>query len=512
MEAFLADPWLRFSHLYMVKDKTGQVVPFTPWPEQVEFYWSMWYLNVVLKARQRGLTTGIQLFMLDRALFNDNVNAGVIAHSLDDAMKFFADKIKFAYEHLPPALLSLIGNTANNESELRLSNGSSVRVGTSLRSGTYQYLHVSEFGKICAQMPHKAREIVTGAFNTVTPGQFIYVESTAEGSFGRFADMCRVAEKMALDQTELTPLDYKFFFYPWWRAPEYAIETPIHIPEEDARYFRELHDDYGISLTDAQKYWWVRKASEQGEDMLREYPATSDDAFKHTTQGAVYGKQLKKARKERRILPHIPHLSNYPVHTFWDLGLRDQTAIWFMQLVGPECRFINYYANKGEPLDHYARKLDTLSRSHSYSYGQLYLPHDAEAAILSRSDNASREKVLKNMGFKTRIVPRIPHIEDGIEMTRQAFAYCYFDETNCADGLLALESYRYEWDEKRGCYKDKPLHDWASDGADAFRQFAQHFNRTRQPLPNDAPENPLTRAARAGRTGRGANRRRGTPV
>ena len=124
-------------------------------------------MNAILKARQLGFTTFIQLFMLDAAVFNKNVRAGTIAHNLLDAQTIFRDKVKFPYDQLPETVRASVPTITDSATELVLANNSSIRVGTSLRSGTLQYLHVSEYGKLCAKYPEKAREVRTGALNTV---------------------------------------------------------------------------------------------------------------------------------------------------------------------------------------------------------------------------------------------------------------------------------------------------------------------------------------------------------
>src|SRR5215213_1629632 len=110
-----------------------------------------------------------------------------------------------------------------------------------MRSGTLQYLHVSEFGKICAQAPEKAREIVTGALNTVEAGQFVVIESTAEGQEGAFYEMTQRARARAAAGSSLTPLDYKFHFFPWWQEEAYSLQDgAVVIGAEDERYFERL--------------------------------------------------------------------------------------------------------------------------------------------------------------------------------------------------------------------------------------------------------------------------------
>ena len=106
---------------------------------------------------------------------------------------------------------------------LKFSNGSSIRVGMSLRSSTFQFLHISEFGKICAKYPDKATEIITGSLNTLAAGQYAFIESTSEGREGPFYEMCKQAQALSDSGKELTKLDFRFHFFPWHREPTYRL-------------------------------------------------------------------------------------------------------------------------------------------------------------------------------------------------------------------------------------------------------------------------------------------------
>ena len=496
LEEILSTPWLRLTHLYYVKDKNGTRRKFTPWPEQAEMFWNMHYLNIVLKARQRGITTMIQLFMLDACLFNDGVSAGVIAHTREDAQKFFNDKIKFAYDNLPEALKQEIPAKNDNTNELSFSNGSSIRVGTSMRSGTLQYLHISEYGRLCAKYPEKAQEIRSGSLNTVAPGNFVFIESTAEGAHGDFYHKCVSAEQIALGDKPLTDMDYKFFFFPWWRAKEYRMDTDVSMTMENEEYFEGLHRDHDIVLRQEQKNWYVKKRQEQGDvTMTQEYPSTSAEAFRGIIDGAVYAKQVNDIRKEKR-LRNVAYIPTTPVNTFWDIG-RDMTSIWFHQRVGPENRFIDYHQEPNQSLPYFARLLlqDRNNRFHKYLYGTHYFPHDMGQIEYTQSEQLTRKQVAHELGLSpARVVERIKSLDEGIELSRQAMASCYFDKTQCEEGIKALENYRYEWDDKNEIYKPKPVHNWASHGADAFRQFAQGYRYRPDSTAEDS--NPMSRAYR----------------
>lgn len=468
VENIKSEKW-RLNNLYYVKDENGNKVKFKlNWAQKL-FYVGLWYLNIVLKARQLGMTTFIQIFMLDRCLFNSNINAGVIAHNREDAQKFFKDKIKFAYDNLPDILKKTVTASNDSANELSFSNGSSIRVGTSLRSGTYQYLHISEFGKICAKYPDKAEEIVTGALNTVHSGQFIFIESTAEGDYGRFYDMCQDAMR----EETLSKLDYKFFFFPWYEHPSYRIDDEIQVPPDDQLYFIELEKSFNIKLDDQQKAWYSKKKKTQKNKMKQEYPSTPDEAFEQISEFAIYGEEIGRIIQEDR-LTQLPVNPNKPINIFMDIGRStktESTSAWFMQQNGPWYDFIDYYQNQLKPVEVYVNDI----KAKGYTIGKWYLPHDAD----NQTDYSMKTFKMRliDAGVPERdiiIVPRVDFVRTGIDMTKEKFSSCRFDEKKTKEGWKAIKAYKYSWDERKAVMGE-PVHDWASHPSDAFRQFGQGF-------------------------------------
>lgn len=485
-EELFSDRWWRICTLYTIKDKAGIAIPFRPNAAQTQLYRQLHTLNVILKARQLGFTTLIQILMLDACLFNSNTSAGIIAHNREDAEAFFDDKIKFAYERLDPEICKVVTATQDSAKSLTFSNGSKIRVGTSLRSGTFQYLHVSEFGKTCALWPAKAKEIVTGAFNAVEAGQFIAVESTAEGQGGQFHDMVMDAKRFAEQGKELTSLDFKLHFFPWFDDPNYALSNDdtarVTLTEAQEKYF-DLLDNKGISLSPNQEAWYVKKLGTQKDEMKREYPATVEEAFEASVEGAFYSQEMARVRKEGRIC-RIPN-ETVPVDTFWDLGVNDDMVIWFRQKIGPEHRFIGYYANSGEGLEHYARILKEMADEHGWNYGTHYMPHDAGARRLGHQAKTVQQMATECGIRPCVVVPRIPSERVGIEAVRVYLRRCWFDESACADGIWCLDNYRKEWDDERGVFKDRPRHDKASHGAKAFETAAVARDEFEEPFEDE---------------------------
>lgn len=473
-EELFSDRHWRLNHLYTIRDERGMAIPFRMNATQELLYSQLSHLNIILKARQLGCTTFLQLLLLDACLFNSNVSAGIVAHNREDAEAFFDDKIKFAYDNLDPEIKKAIPATQDSAKSLTFANGSRIRVGTSLRSGTFQYLHVSEFGKVCAQFPSKAKEIVTGAFNTVHAGQFIAVESTAEGQGGYFHDMVMAAKRHAEQGKELTPLDFKLHFFPWYEDQRYALSdedtAKVSLTEAQEKYFDELDAKHDISLTPNQEAWYVKKQETQRDEMKREYPATVEEAFEASIEGAYYSEEMKRVRKEGRIC-RVP-MENLPVDTFWDLGVNDDMVIWFRQKVGPEHRFVGYYANSGEGLEHYARYLKNWADEHKITYGTHYMPHDANARRLGHQAKTVQQMAVEAGIRPCAVVPRIPSEAVGIEAVRTYLRRCWFDEASTGDGVWCLDNYRKEWDDDRGVFKDRPRHDKASHGAKAFETAA----------------------------------------
>jgi hypothetical protein len=452
-------PWDRLNSLYYIISKRGNRLLFRCNWAQKELYDNLWYCNIVLKARQLGISTFICMLFLDRCLFNDNVAAGIICHTREDAELMFK-RVKYAYDNLPKFITCSITATIDSARELVFNNGSSIRVGTSMRGSTLQYLHISEFGKICAKYPEKATEIITGSLNTLAAGQYCFIESTAEGREGYFYEMCKKAQDDLKAEKDLSPLDFKFHFYPWWREPSYRIGSPIVLSQESLEYFSSL-EDRGITLTAEQKYWYAAKYNTQSDEMLREFPSTPQEAFEVANEGLYYGRLISLARLEKRI-GFVPYDRDLPVYTAWDLGYNDSTAIVFFQVLNKEIRIIDYLEGSGESLSYWLG----LVKSKPYVYDKHLAPHD----IMNHeySTGMTRQAFGRKMGINLIPVPKTGVIE-GIDMVRNILHRCWFDEKKAAGVIVALDNYKKEWDDKHGCWRSSPLHNQYSHGADAFR-------------------------------------------
>lgn len=478
----LADPWWRITsgQLYkiMIKGDNNEeslVIPFIPNEAQLNFLSNLHTRNDILKARQLGFTTVIQILFLDSCLFRENVRAATIAQSEDAAKKIFRDKLRFAYDNLPKSLREAMPLKVENTSELVFAhNNSGIEVATSVRSGTKQYLHISEFGKICAKFPDRAEEIITGSIPAVPTNGLLCIESTSEGQDGHFYKITKRAEAMMLSGKKLNPKDYKLHFYPWWGEKLYSTDiNDVLMTDKDNEYFDKIEEECGCIISKEQRAWWVmtRDSEFSGEEekMWQEYPSTIKEAFQKSKEGCYYTVQMTMARKEGRIST-VRYNPRYPVNTFWDIGSGDGTGIWLHQKVGQKDNFIGYIEGWGEPYNYYVSELNKLN----YIWGVHYLPHDGNHERQGEVNNISPIDSLGNLGLKNiEIVPRVSEISHGIQATRDSFSSCWIDEENCKEGIIHLDSYRKKWNNTTGRFMDQPVHDVHSECADAFRQFGQ---------------------------------------
>ncbi len=188
--------------------------------------------------------------------------------------------------------------------------------------------------------------------------------------------------------------------------------------------------------------------------------------FEAALPGAYYGRQMWVADQERRICA-VPYDPILPVHTAWDLGYSDDTAIWSYQVLKNEIHLLECHVSHGQPLEYYAKYLTAKP----YKYGYHWLPHDARAKSLASGGRSIQEQLDELLNYKTNIVANLA-IEDGIQAARRILPICWFDSKGCQEGLEALRQYQREYDEDKKVFREMPRHDWTSHAADGFRMLA----------------------------------------
>jgi phage terminase large subunit len=212
---------------------------------------------------------------------------------------------------------------------------------------------------------------------------------------------------------------------------------------------------------------------EMGDD---KYSQEFECSFDSPVEGSYYAALLGKLAPER--FTEFPKDDLCKTYTAWDLGVGDSTAIWVCQVAGQERRLIDFYENHGVGLDSYVKWI----RDSGYTQAEHILPHDVEVRELG--SGKSRKEALQDLGLSITVCPRVS-VDDGIQAVRRLLPNCYF-HPKTKQGLDALRNYRREYDEKRNVFYDKPLHDWSSHAADAFRYLAVGLNTNTswgKPLP-----------------------------
>lgn len=472
----LGNRWWRLNHLYYILNQKGEHIKFTLNLVQRTLYFALWWLNIIPKSRQHGITTFIAIFMLDVCLFNSNVRCGIIAHKLNDAKKIFSDKIKYAYKNLPEDLKAERTLIKDDACELTFSNNSDIYVSTSMRSGTLQYLHVSEYGWICTHAPVKAAEIKAGAMETIHEDGMIFIESTFEGPHGDFPVMCKDAESLRQRGKELGPLDYRIHFFAWWQKDSNVTDPKyVEIADRDKTYFDKLEKVFDKVFTPEQRAWYVAKKKTLKHLMFKEHPSTLEEASIASIEGAYYAAEMAQMREEGRIC-RVPYLDAYPVHTVCDLGMGSHMPWIFFQVIGLEVHIIDCFSLSEKDdvrggAAFYKRMLDSKREGSHYSYGKHFCPFDIDKGEIGTGKIIY--ETFKEHGIKFEILERETNVLDGIQRLTNIFPSIYIDSEKGADVVNAWLCYHREWIENLNRYDVRPHPDDSSHYADAGRYLSE---------------------------------------
>jgi len=245
--------------------------------------------------------------------------------------------------------------------------------------------------------------------------------------------------------------------------------------------------------------WFPATLRAEMEHMKATRPGDYDHIYEgqcvSQVEGAIFAEQLKAAEREGRIR-QLPYDRSRPVDVFWDLGFGDICAAWFVQTFPIEYRLIDYIQNSRKDMAWYLAQL----QQRGYVYGTMYMPWDIGLHAPLMGKGKSVEGIMRDHGFKVKILPKLRTKAEGIEASRMLFPLCWFDRERCADGLSALRHYRYgvvgetekapDPDNKKQTVTREPVHDWTSHGSDAFHHIAIG---TKEPAPPKKPDQPLER-------------------
>lgn len=264
-----------------------------------------------------------------------------------------------------------------------------------------------------------------------------------------------------------------FAYTPWGHNHAYTLYQNA---KNDPSWFvdlRTIHDTQkwdGSRIVTDEMIEWERRQGKSEALIEQEYFCS----FEGNLEGAVYGELLKASRRDHRVTTFDID-KRVPVMTAWDLGMGDATAIGFFQRVGNEHRMIDYYENRGKGLDHYADILKEKKRERGYQYeyvdGNIVCegPHDIKVRELGTGK--SRLEQARKFGLHFRVGKKLD-LADGISAVRKLLPSLWIHEKFCERFIEALGAYRYEWDDVKQCFADKPEHDWTSHPMDMVRYYA----------------------------------------
>lgn len=471
MDKRLLDKTWRIDNLYQIRNKEGKLVKFVRNRAQKHYGEHKWYRNLILKSRQLGFTTYEAIDSLDDVLFTPNMDALMIAHNLESGESIFNKKIGFAWEKLPEEIRVLYSVDNKTTKTLKFGFGkqgfSSLAVDTSGRSGTYQRVHITELAEIAKKYPKKIPDIIEGTIPAIPTTGRLDIESTSQGASGEFFEMFMEA----WERGEPTiPQQYKAHFYNWtWDEEEMAKIVPIPVTEmEQSVKFEEYQKKLNLSDTEITYYYqkWL-SLNKKWNALHREYPTTPEEAFDAVSEGTFYGESIgfMEANGQVGVVPWDRALK---VHTVWDLGVGKNMRVGFFQRdqTTNTVRMIDHLIGEGsEALPEMIVKVQRKP----YLYGRHFGPHDIEATDIGTGK--TRMEMARSLGLKFDMAPD-QTIEDGINAVGPWLDRLYVDKANCKDWLRSMKNYGREWDEKRGMYKDEPLHNWASHDADMARYAA----------------------------------------
>lgn len=470
---YLSNKLWRLNNIYTIIGKDGSPCVFRMNYGQHKVYAASRQHSrvIILKSRQQGISTLWLVSYFDDAVFAPFLNLGLMAQGTDEAATLL-ERAKFLWDTLADDVKQFIGVRLekDNTKEFAFSNNSTIFIRVSFRSTTLQRLHVSEFGKIANQYPKRAKETKTGTLQALAPGNTGIIESTAEGRnmFKQMWDDAVICEQTG----RMAPKDFKPVFLSWLDDPDCNSEIDQLEDKEAQKYFDELEEKTGRKLTKSQRNFWVIQRRELGGDIFQEYPATPEEAFTAARDGTYWSKLFTQhVIQGGRILRDL-YDPNLPVEAYFDLGVDDYAVVGIVQWYRGRWRLVDEFWGDGMALTWW---IDQVAAK--YPIRQWNLPHDAAVRESGSRDASGRAKSREDIardhirdeqisGYVS-VLPRTS-IADGIEAVRRMIPLMEIDE-KCVYLKDCALNYSKEWDDKLQVWKQIPVHDEYSHGADVLR-------------------------------------------
>lgn len=464
-ERYMTNKLWRLNNLYTIIDKFGIRRPFIMNPSQHKVYKlsTLHSRLLILKSRQQGISTFWLLSFFDDSLFFADLSAGLMSQGKAESGTLLT-RTKLAWNSLATIVKDELGIAIkkDNADEIGLNNGSTIFIRTSFRSATLHRLHISEYGKICNKFPERAKETKTGSLQAIAPGNTTVIESTAEGH----NDFKIMWDKYyGRDIKTLGPKEFLATFLSWLDDRDCRSSVDRIPNAEQQKYFDKIEFELGIILSQEQKNFWIDQYEELGDYVYQEYPTTPEEAFKAIRDGAYYANlYVKHVVEKNRVVDNLWD-QNLSVEVAVDLGMNDEFVLGFFQKWQGEYRIIHEYKNSGEGISHY---VDYMF-AQPYHLTTVYLPWDSVVRDLT-SGQSRKDRFYECGARNLFVLPKLP-VNTGIELVRKIMPNLWID-SSCTYLAACFLNYSKEWDEKLQNWKDKPLHNEFSHGADMVRYLA----------------------------------------
>ena len=469
MNNIISKEW-RLNNLYRIVDRNSNSIPFKLNDVQIDVLNGLHTRNLILKARQLGMSTFAVLYLLDAALFTPNLSVGIVSYSLEHAQHIFKKIIGHALDTFPKDIKPYIGITQRSAREINFNNGSSLRVDTTLRGGSYPLVLISEYGKTCARNPQKAEEVITGTLQAVPADGTVIIESTGEGNEGFYSEM--VMEASRRGNENLSNLEYKLFFYNWLEEKSYRLSEKVAYDVSFTDYFKRIETETGKKIDQAQRNWYVIQSRVLGDKIRQEFPSTVSEAFLSSSDAFYFAEAIAEAYKSGRCLNTNLYDALIPVYVAMDIGINDLTVMIFFQLAHGEIRVIDYYEDKNKDVPFYAK---FLLQDKKFTYHTIFLPHDStKRDVLDVNNSYERDfkRLFSSTGTKFHVLKRMDK-QLQISYAKIKLSRCIFNINRVKPLLDRMAKYRKKWNEALGKYMEDPLHSIDSNYGDAFQYTCQ---------------------------------------
>lgn len=476
-ERYLTNKLWRLNNLYSIVNKEGDLIPYKMNLAQhiVHARSRQHPRQIILKSRQRGISTHWLITFEDDAIFCPHLNIGLMAQGKSEASTLL-ERAKLLWNTLDENVKKFSGVTLvkDNNSEITFSNKSTIFIRVSFRSATLQRLHISEMGKIANEFPKRAHEVKTGSLQALYVGNTGIIESTAEGH-NDFKDMWDKAVD-TLENGIMTAKDFYPTFISWLDDPDCNLEQNQKITSEHEAYFKGIERETGLTMTRNQKNFWIAQERELGGSIYQEYPATPVEAFKASRDGTYFAKMFNEhVRLKDKIVKNL-YNPTLPTDIYIDIGVDDYFVLVSTQWYEGEWRIIDEHWSQGKSLQHYLRFIKNLP----YPVRAVRCPHDIKVRdvssdsltgnAVSRYDIANEFVRNNKLNWRIDVLPK-DSIAHGIEAVRRIIPKMKIDK-RCSYIIDCFDNYSKQWDEKLQIWKEQPLRNKYTHGADCIRQLA----------------------------------------